>query len=340
MARKTKMNKITSAEKTALINKNNLQLKNEFLSYLRSVGRSQGTINGYDNDLLIVFTYVMENLNNKDFSTLTKRDRLSLQGWLVSNGNSSARIRRIKSSISSLSNYCENILAGDDPEFDDYHSIVRKIENPPLAATREKTVWETDELERLLQCLVDKKKFEQACFVALGMYGGRRKSEICRFKVSDFDDNHLVFGGAMYKSSPILTKGNKYLECYTLAKRFKPYLDMWIDYRTENGIVSEWLFPAKDDPKEHIQITTLNSWTKTFSNITNNDFYFHSLRHYFVSDLSKAGIPDSAVVTIIGWSSADMFNIYNDNSKDDQLAQFFKDGDIFVPEKTSFADIQ
>lgn len=81
------------------------------------------------------------------------------------------------------------------------------------------------------------------------MYGGRRKSEICRFKVSDFDDNHLVFGGAMYKSSPILTKGNKYLECYTLAKRFKPYLDMWIDYRTENGIVSEWLFPAKDDPK-------------------------------------------------------------------------------------------
>ena len=339
MARKTKMNKITSAEKTALINKNNLQLKNEFLSYLRSVGRSQGTINGYDNDLLIVFTYVLENLNNKDFSKLTKRDLISLQGWLVSNGNSSARIRRIKSSISSLSNYCENILAGDDPEFDDYHSIVSKIENPPLAATREKTVWETDELECLLQCLVDKKKFEQACFVALGMYGGRRKSEICRFKVSDFDDNHLVFGGAMYKSSPILTKGNKYLECYTLAKRFKPYLNMWMDYRTEKGIVSEWLFPAKNDPKEHIQITTLNSWAKTFSSITNNDFYFHSLRHYFVSDLSKAGIPDSAVVTIIGWSSADMFNIYNDNSKDDQLAQFFKDGDIFIREKTSFADI-
>ena len=321
MARKTKMNKITSAEKTALINKNNLQLKNEFLSYLRSVGRSQGTIYGYDNDLLIVFTYIMENLNNKDFSKLSKRDLISLQGWLVANGNSSVRIRRIKSSISSL-------------------SIVRKIENPPLAATREKTVWSTDELEHLLQCLVDKKKFEQACFVALGMYGGRRKSEICRFKVSDFDDSHLVFGGAMYKSSPILTKGNKYLECYTLAKRFKPYLDMWMKYRAEKGIVSEWLFPAQDNQQEHIQITTLNSWTKTFSNITNNDFYFHSLRHYFVSDLSKAGIPDSAVVTIIGWSSADMFNIYNDNSKDDQLAQFFKDGDIFVPEKTSFADIQ
>lgn len=340
MARKTKMNRITSAEKTALINKGNLQLKDEFLSYLRSIGRSEGTINGYDNDLLIVFTYVMEHLGNKDFHKLSKRDLINLQSWLMANGNSSARIRRIKASISSLSNYCENILADDDPEFDGYRSIVKKIENPPLAATREKTVWSTDELEYLLKTLVDSKKYEQACFVALGMYGGRRKSEICRFKVSDFDDNHLVLDGAMYKSSPILTKGNKYLECYTLAKRFKPYLDLWMRYRDENGIQSDWLFPSRDDPKEHIQVTTLNSWAKTFSNITNNDFYFHSLRHYFVSDLSKAGIPDSAVVTIIGWSSADMFNIYNDNSKDDQLAQFFKNGDIFVPEKASFADIQ
>lgn len=339
MARKTKMNKITSAEKTALINKGNIQLKDEFLTYLRSVGRSEGTINGYDNDLLIVFTYVMEHLNNKDFAKITKRDLINLQGWLISNGNSSARIRRIKSSISSLSNYCENILADDDPDFNGYRSIVRKIENPPLQATREKTIWETEELENLLKHLVDRKKYEQACFVALGMYGGRRKAEICRFRVDDFDDSRLVCGGALYKSAPILTKGNKYLECYTLAKRFKPYFDMWMDYREEHGIESEWLFPDKDNPKDHIQITTLNSWTKTFSNITQNNFYFHSLRHYFVSDLAKEGIPDNVVVQIIGWSSADMFNIYNDNSKDDQLAQYFKDGDIFVPDKKSIADI-
>ena len=339
MARKTKMNKITSAEKTALINKGNLQLKDEFLTYLRSVGRSEGTINGYDNDLLIVFTYVMENLNNKDFSKITKRELINLQGWLISNGNSSARIRRIKSSISSLSNYCENILSDDDPEFEGYRSIVRKIANPPLQATREKTVWETEELENLLKYLVDHKKYEQACFVALGMYGGRRKSEICRFRVDDFDDSRLICDGALYKSTPILTKGNKYLECYTLAKRFKPYFDMWMDYREEHGIESEWLFPDKDNPKDHIQITTLNSWTKTFSKITDNNFYFHSLRHYFVSDLAKEGIPDNVVVQIIGWSSADMFNIYNDNSKDDQLAQYFKDGDIFVPDKKSIADI-
>lgn len=339
LGRKTVMNRITSDEKTAKINKNNLRLKDDFLIYLKSVQRSPGTISGYDNDLLIVFTYVMEHLDNKDFQKLTKRDLIGLQNWLISNQNSSARIRRIKAAISSLSNYCENILSDDDPDFEGYRSIVRKIENPPLQTVREKTVWEDEELESLLDTLTQNGQYKKACFVALAMYGGRRKSEICRFKLSDFTEDRLVCDGALYKSSPILTKGNKYLECYTLAKKFKPYLDNWMKQRNELGIESDWLFPDSKDPSLPIQISTLNSWAQTFSSITGKDFYPHSLRHFFVSALSRAGIPDNVVVQIIGWTSSEMFNIYNDNSKDDQIAQFFKDGEISVPNKKNFEDI-
>ena len=333
------MNKITSAEKTVLINKKNLRLKDDFLAYLKSVQRSTGTINGYDNDLLIVFTYVMENADNKDFQKLTKRDLIGLQNWLVSNGNSSARIRRIKAAISSLSNYCENILADDDPEFDGYRSIVKKIENPPLQAVRDKTVWEDSELEGLLDKLTECGQYEKACFIALGMYGGRRKAEICRFRMSDFSDERLVCDGALYKSAPILTKGGKYLECYTLAKKFKPYLDAWIAERKKKEIESVWLFPDANDLSAPIKISTLNSWANTFSRMSGRDFYAHSLRHYFVSALSRAGIPDNVVVQIIGWTSSEMFNVYNDNSKDDQIAKYFKDGDIAVPEEKTLGDI-
>lgn len=45
------------------------------------------------------------------------------------------------------------------------------------------------------------------------------------------------------------------------------------------------------------------------------------------------------IVQIIGWSSSEMFNVYNDNSKDAQLAQFFKDGDIAVPQARSLGDL-
>ena len=339
MARKTIMNSITSAEKTALINPNNIRLKNDFLAYLKSLCRSDGTINGYDNDLLIVFTYVMESLGNKEFQNLTKRDIISIQNWLVSNGNSPARIRRIKSAISSLSNYCENILSDDEPEFEGYRSIVRKIENPTLQPVREKTVWADDELESLLDLLVSKCKYELACFVALAMYSGRRKAELCRFKVSDFNDDKLVCSNALYKSSPILTKGGKYLECYTLAGKFKPYLDLWMKHREDSGIDSEWLFPSKANPNAQIEISSVNSWANTLSRLTGKDFYFHALRHYYCSALIRAGIPDSVIVDIVGWSSSEMLKIYNDNPKDDQIGMYFKDGEIYVPDKKGFADI-
>jgi len=328
MPRKTKQVKITSPEKMANINKSNLRLKDDFLLYLRSVQRSEGTISGYSSDLNIIFTYILDELGNKDFQKLTKRDLIAFQNWMVTNGMSSARIRRLKSAISSLSNYCESILSDDDPDFKDYRSIVRKIENPPLNPVREKTVWSDEELEGLLDELTEQKEYEKACYVALAMYGGRRKAELCRFKVSDFTDDKVVCSGALYKSAPILTKGNKYLECYTLKKKFDPYLNNWMQYRSENGIQSDWLFPKAGDPSQHIEISTLNSWANTFSRITGRDWYAHSLRHFFVSALSRAGIPDSIVVQIIGWSSSEMFKIYDDNPKDDRIAMYFSNGDI------------
>lgn len=339
MPRKTRHNDITSPDKLSQVNKENMRLKEDFLDYLKSLRRSQGTLAGYNNDLDIIFTFIMERLGNKDFRKLTKRDIISIQNWLVDNGNSPARIRRVKSAMSSLSNYCENILADDDPDYEGYRAVVRKIENPPLQPVREKTVWDDDELENLLELLVSKKKYEVACFVALGMYGGRRKAELCRFKVSDFDDSRLVCEGSLYKSAPILTKGGKMLECYTLAHKFKPYLDLWMTYRNEHEIYSEWLFPEKGNPSSHIQVSTVNSWANTLSAMTGRDFYVHALRHFYCSALIRAGIPDSVIVDIVGWSSSEMLKIYDDNPKDDRLGMYFTKDGIVAPQEKSFSDM-
>lgn len=337
MGRKTKHNTLTSPELLSKVNPQNLRLLDDFIEYLRSIQRSEGTISQYESDLKISFVWCLLYNDNKFFVNWTKRNIVGFQNWLLNNNeNSPARIRRMKASLSSLSNYIENVV---DDEYPNFRNIINKIENPVNRPVREKTVWEDDELERLLNTLIEKKRYEQACFVALGMYGGRRKAEILRFKVSDFNEDKLTCGGALYKSSPILTKGNKYLECYTLAKKFKPYFDMWMSARKDRGIESEWLFPSPGDYSEHRDVESLNSWSETLSKLSGRDFYAHSLRHYFVSALSRAGIPDNVVVQIIGWSSAEMFNIYNDNSKDDQLAMYFANGDIAVPEKKGLADL-
>lgn len=343
MARKTRMNNLTSPELLAQVNPDNMRLKNDFLNYLRSVQRSPGTIAGYSNDLDIFFVWVLQNAKNKPFVNITKRDIVAYQGWLInSNENSSSRVRRLKAAISSLSNYCENILSDDEPEFQNFRSIVRKIENPALQPVREKTIWEDAELEDLLNQLVERKAFDKACYLALAMYSGRRKSELCRFRVSDFDDSRLVCGGALYKSAPIKTKGKsggKYIPCYTLAKKFKPYLKMWMDERARLGIESQWLFPAKDNPSEQIGISTVNSWAETFTRLSGRDFYAHSLRHYFTTSLARAGIPDGVIQSIVAWESSDMVRLYTDIDADEQIGMYFSNGDISVPDKKGFADM-
>lgn len=336
MPRKTKHNSVVSPELLSKVNPKNIQLLNDFLTYLRSVQRSEQTIDVYGSDIRIAFVWCLQNNDNRFFIDWTKRNIVAYQNWLINEqGNSPARVRRLKAALSSLSNYICNVL---DDEFPDFKNIIHKIENPTLQPVREKTVWKDEELEKLLDILVESKQYEKACFVALAMYSGRRKAELCRFKVSDFDGGKLVCDGALYKSAPILTKGNKYLECYTLAKKFDPYLRLWMDHREQNGITSEWLFPNGINLREHIGVSTVNSWALSLSRLSGKDFYIHSLRHYYCSALIRAGIPDSVIVDIVGWSTSEMLKIYNDNPKDEQIAKYFKNGEIFIPEKKNFGN--
>lgn len=340
MARKTKMNSITSPELLSQVNPKNKQLLQDFLDYLKAVQRSETTINGYENDIQIAWVWCLQNNDNKFFVDWTKRNVLAYQNWLLnSNENSPARIRRLKAALSSLSNYITSVL---DDEFPTFKNIISKVENPINQPVREKTVWEDKELEDLLQKLTDKKHYDKACYLALAMYSGRRKSELCRFKVDDFSEMNLVCEGALWKSSPIKTKGRgggKYIPCYTLAKKFRPYLERWLKYREEQGIESEWLFPNEDNPNEIIKTTTINSWSNTFSRIAGKPAYIHSLRHYFTTSLVRSGIPDNVITQIVGWESADMCKLYTDIDADEQIGMYFKNGEISAPEKRGLADI-
>lgn len=343
MARKTKMNNLTSPELLEQVNPDNVRLKEDYLDYLRSINRSNGTIKGYSNDLDIFFCFVLQKLKNKNFVEITKRDIISYQNWLLNtNGNSPSRVRRLKAAISSLSNYVENIL-DEEPEFEGFRSIVKKIESPVNQPVREKTVLSDEQVESLLNTLVENEQYERACALALAVYSGRRKAELPRFKVEDFSEETLVCDGALYKSKNMIqTKGRgggKYLYCYTLANKFKPYFDIWMEYRQSKQINSEWLFPSKTEYDRPVKPQTLNGWAESFSKILDIDFYWHSCRHYFTTYLAKSGLPDGAIQTIVGWDSADMLNIYKDFSPEEELSMYFSGGEIDVTNRSSITDL-
>ena len=151
--------------------------------------------------------------------------------------------------------------------------------------------------------------------------------------------------GSLYKTpEKIKTKGRssqgKLLYKYTLAKEFKPYLDLWLAERERLGINNEYLFVLKKKDKYVVlPNSTLSYWCETFTKILGKDFYLHSLRHFFTTSLASHNIPDNVIKDIVGWSSLDLVSVYNDTESDDEFGKYFGEDGIKKVEKSTLADL-
>lgn len=181
MPRKTKTSRIVYPELWDKVSKENKDLLDDFMDYCRSINRSKTTIDGYYNDIQICWVWNLQHNKNKFFVDFTKRDVIKYQNWLVTEQElSSNRVRRLRSALSSLSNYIESIL---DDTYSDFRPIINKIPAPPKQDVRDKTVLEDEQVDYLLKHLVDNDKYQQACAVALAVSSGSRKSELLRFNL-------------------------------------------------------------------------------------------------------------------------------------------------------------
>lgn len=347
MARKTVYNNITTPELLTQINEENTYLMKEFIDYLKSIDRAKTTIYQYEQDLNIFWVWNLQNNNNKEFIKITKREFAKFQNYAINEWQwSPKRTRRVKSVLSSLSNFIENIL-DEEEEYEGYRSVIKKIENPVNETVREKTVFEPEEIQNLLDYLVENEQYMKACVLALAYSSGRRKAELPRFKVSYFTDENVIFGSLYKTPEKVVTKGRgskgKLLYLYVLKNQFDPYLKLWLEEREKLGITSEWLFPLKVgnewDNDNQMNISTMDSWTDGFTKFLGKDFYWHSLRHLYTTSLSENNIPSNVIQEIVGWDSADMVNLYTDTSTDDLIGKYFNEDGIVQVEQSSLSDL-
>ena len=327
MARATKKNKITNQELLNEVLKWNRDLEEDFLVYLKSVDRSEGTLNQYRSHLNIFFVWNLQMNGNKKFIDVTKREFARFQNHALTEwGWSPKRIRAVKSAISSMSNFIENIL-DEEPEFEGYRSTINKIESPANVPVREKSVFSEHELKCLLDYLVDGRQYRKAAALALAMYSGRRKSELIRFKVSHFRDDNVLFDTFWKTDEKIQTKGRgskgKQIHLYVLKDKFEPYLNMWMEDRARRGIDSEWLLVSLKYPGRQISTETLDDWANEFTEFLGKDFYWHSMRHFFCTMLAREDVPVNVIQDIIQWESADMVKLYTDISADESIGKYF-----------------
>lgn len=325
MSRFTVYNNIVTEEKKAQINKKNIELMNDFLDYLRSIDRSPQTIAAYKNDLFIFFTIVLTDMNNIDFIKITKRQFARFQSKCINDfGWSPKRMRRVKSCISSLSAYIENML-DEEEEFADYKKIINKIESPANTTVREKTVLSNEEVQTILDTLLQEKKYQACCAIAILAYSGMRKGELAQMRPEYFDENHIVFG-ALHQTDLIRAKGrgkNGHQMKKWIMVAGDKYIMPWLNERKEKNIDCEWLFVTKHNG-EYVRRESFDSFMEYCSSIVGKPVYAHSYRHFVCTKLiNDYNLPTEVVKEFYQWESIEMTSLYNDRSAVDDFGKYF-----------------
>lgn len=331
MGRTTTYNNVVTDELWESVNKDNKLLLEDFIDYKRSSDKSPNTLYQYNNVIKLFFVWNLLNNDNKFFVDMKKREFIRFFNYMVTELKASPnRIITVRATLSSLSNYIVDIL---DEEYEGYRNIVSKIETVSKTLVRQKTILTQEQIDNCLHKLIENDKPQIACYLALAIASGARKAELLRFKCDYFKDENIVFG-CMYKTpEEIKTKGRgsrgKMLYKYTFVKQFKPYFDIWMNYRKENNIDSEWLFVIKrEDGYSQAEVHNSDNWASLITKYLGFDFYFHSCRHFWCTELKRQNLPDDVIKELQGWNSVEMCSIYSDVSVEETLANYFDENGV------------
>ena len=270
-------------EKSPQFNPINLQLIEEYLSYCISQGLSSESIKQYKNKVEIFFVWLLENRNNKSYIDVTVQDIMIWQAEEVKAGKSSSTIRQIRSAVSGMSKYIENIY---DKEYPSFRNVWKRLPAPKQEYIRAKTYLPESEFILLIKALIEREEWQKLAYLTLSYDAAGRKTEVwLASKYIDWErkETNVVRG-----------KGGKTFSL-PFSKETSVYLQKWIETRGEDNCDKLFIIKTADGKVKPISKQTLNNWCEYFSalykELTGKDewIYPHCFKANRLSNLYHEG---------------------------------------------------
>lgn len=267
-------NRIYTPELWEQVNKQNKDILNDFMAEYRQRKKSKGTIEGYFQDLRIVFIYILKQLDNKSILELRKKDFRNLSIWLSEDcGMSANRVNRIKSSVNSMLTFVE-----DDDEYDYDNNIAKKVRGLPRERVKDNDddfFFTFDEFIKVRDILVERGRLQDAVLLSIGFDSAGRKNELFQIEkhgLADSNKTNVVIG----------KRGKKFPLVYLNDTR--ELIKRYLEERGDDDIPSLWVKGSGDNKSPILKDTLYDrivSISKIFSEVRGEEcnIFPHTMRH-------------------------------------------------------------
>ena len=231
MARGRIYNNFYTPELWEQVNTENKHILDDFLAEYRQRKKSKGTIEGYFQDLRIIFIYILKELDNRCVLELNKKDFRGLSLYFTDTcGMSASRVNRLKSAINSLLTFCE-----EDDDYDYEINMSKKVKGIPREKAKDNEdnfFFTFDEFIKVRDILVEKGELQLAVLWSLGFDSAGRRNElfqVTKHGLVDGNKTNIVTG----------KRGKKF--CLVYLDDTRELIKRYLDERGEDDIDSLWI---------------------------------------------------------------------------------------------------
>lgn len=238
-------------------NYENVDLITEYLQ--TSTNLSVQTLKQYRSGLYQFTYYVFENLNDKPFYKITKRDFRRYMSYLTNRGLSSSALKFKKSSVSAFCKYIENVIAEEEEDYKTFRNFTTATGDIPKNQVYNKIPISKEEYDMMMDALESDGNLLGKAWVATMFNVGCRRSEAIQFKTEILD--YPMNGKSYVISHKVRAKGRgadgKVVE-YMLPEEALKHIREWVESREYEH---EYIFTVKY--KGQIQPMSAG-WTNRF----------------------------------------------------------------------------
>lgn len=246
----------------------------------------------YKSGLRIFFYWVKQNLNNKSFLDIKKKEYVRYLNWITNRGLSDSAIKFKKSSVSSFCNYVMMMYEDEYPTFRNFTVGLKVVKT---GYVHEKVPLTPDEYVMLCEELEKREEWQKLAYLVFSYSTGCRRAEARqllkevvdyepkekKIKIIDEDGNEQEAVSKSYQTHTIRCKGASIVGKQRKLKFGEDamcWLKRWLEIRGDDCPFM-FVIKQKDGTTRQVGEDTFNGWCQgLFTKIVGRRVHPHLFR--------------------------------------------------------------